>query len=76
MKDVLIITNYFPPEMGAASNRIFHLAEGLKADYNVSVLCPLPNYPTGTIFENYKNNFIRSRQSSNYKKMFIYMPNN
>ncbi|NNL81776.1 MAG: glycosyltransferase family 4 protein [Winogradskyella sp.] len=54
MKDLLIITSYFPPEIGAASNRIFHLAEGLKSDYNVKVLTPLPNYPTGKVFKPYK----------------------
>jgi glycosyltransferase involved in cell wall biosynthesis len=58
MKDVLIITNYFPPEIGAASNRIFHLAEGLqKQGFKISVLTPLPNYPTGKIFSNYKGKF-------------------
>lgn len=50
----MIITSYFPPEIGAASNRIFHLAEGLKSDYNVTVVTPLPNYPTGKIFDEYK----------------------
>ena len=53
----MIITSYFPPEIGAASNRIFHLAEGLKNDYNVSVVTPLPNYPTGNIFKDYKGKF-------------------
>ena len=58
MKNVLIITSYFPPETGAASNRIFHLAEGLKDHgFKVSVLTPLPNYPTGEIFKAYKGKF-------------------
>ncbi|MEZ4801591.1 MAG: glycosyltransferase family 4 protein [Gelidibacter sp.] len=58
MKDVLIITSYFPPETGAASNRIFHLAEGLtQRHFNVSVITPLPNYPTGKIFQGYKGKF-------------------
>lgn len=57
MKKLMIITSYFPPEIGAASNRIYHLAEGLKDDYNVSVVTPLPNYPTGKIFTGYKGKF-------------------
>lgn len=58
MKEVLIITNYFPPETGAASNRIFHLAEGLQnKNFKVSVITPLPNYPTGKIFNDYKGKF-------------------
>lgn len=58
MKDILIITSYFPPETGAASNRICHLAEGLKQQkFNVSVLTPLPNYPTGKIFDGYRGKF-------------------
>ena len=32
MKDLMIITSYYPPEIGAASNRIFHLTNGLKED--------------------------------------------
>lgn len=53
----MIITSYFPPEIGAASNRIFHLAQGLKDDYEVSVVTPLPNYPTGKIFKDYKGKY-------------------
>jgi glycosyltransferase involved in cell wall biosynthesis len=58
MKEIAIITSYFPPEPGAASNRIHHLAEGLQhLDYKVSVITPLPNYPTGRIFEGYRSRF-------------------
>ena len=57
-KDILIITSYFPPEIGAASNRIYHLAEGLeKRGFKVQVITPLPNYPTGKIFDAYKRKF-------------------
>lgn len=56
--NVLIFTNYFPPELGAASNRIFDLAKGLKeAGHNIDVVAPLPNYPNGEIFDGYKGSF-------------------
>lgn len=58
MKDILIISNYFPPEIGAASNRIFQLAKGLSKEHNVNIICPLPNYPTGKVFEDYSTNEI------------------
>ncbi|APY08494.1 glycosyltransferase WbuB [Winogradskyella sp. J14-2] len=65
MKNIMIITSYFPPEIGAASNRIFHLAEGLQSDYNVTVVTPLPNYPTGKIFDAYKGKFkVKSRENN------------
>jgi len=55
MKEICIITNYFPPETGAASNRIAKLAMGLnERGYKVNVVCPLPNYPKGKIFEGYQ----------------------
>ncbi|MDC8002364.1 glycosyltransferase family 4 protein [Aequorivita todarodis] len=54
-KEILLITNYFPPEKGAAANRMHSIVEGLgKANYSVRVVCPLPNYPNGKIFEGYR----------------------
>lgn len=64
-KKILLITNYFPPEKGAAANRMYSLAEGLgNAGYKVKVICPLPNYPTGQIFEAYRGKIASSEETS------------
>ncbi|MFC7356129.1 glycosyltransferase family 4 protein [Jejudonia soesokkakensis] len=61
-KRILLVTNYFPPEKGAASNRLWSLAEGLsKKGYDVQVVCPLPNYPQGVIFSDFKGSFYKKR---------------
>lgn len=58
----IIVSNYYYPELGAAPNRITNLAKGLSDENNnVSVLCPLPNYPKGKIFDNYTKS-IRCRE--------------
>ncbi|WP_040279626.1 glycosyltransferase family 4 protein [Psychroserpens damuponensis] len=77
-KDVLIITSYFPPEIGAASNRIFQLANGLEQQgFKVSVVTPLPNYPTGKIFDDYKGKFkhISKENTITINRLWIYASN-
>lgn len=78
MKDILIITNYYPPETGAASNRIYQLAEGLnKFNFNVAIITPLPNYPTGKIFEGYKSKLRQTTTENNINihRLWIYASN-
>ncbi len=51
---LLILTQYFPPEVGAPQNRLFELAVRLKkAGVDVSVLTAMPNYPQMKIHEAY-----------------------
>lgn len=75
MEDLLIISNYYPPEKGAAANRIEQLALKLsQKNYNVTVLCPLGNYPKGELFSEYKGKFsvIENRQNITVKRLWIY----
>ncbi len=52
---LLIVTQYFPPEVGAPQNRLYELAIRLMNEgVEVHVLTAMPNYPVGEIFEEYK----------------------
>lgn len=51
----MILTQYFPPEVGAPQNRLFELAVRLKKHgINVSVITAMPNYPKMEVHESYK----------------------
>lgn len=75
MEEITIISNYYPPEKGAAANRIEQLA--LKLDqnnYKVTVICPLGNYPKGKLFSEYKGKFsvTETRDNITVKRLWIY----
>lgn len=64
--NVLIVSFYYTPEMGAAPSRITNLAEGLKSQgFDVDILTCLPNYPKGTIFEGYKGRLYKKETINN-----------
>ncbi|HWQ23591.1 MAG TPA: glycosyltransferase family 4 protein [Gaiellaceae bacterium] len=49
-----ILTQYWPPELGAPQGRLSELGERLiDLGWQVEVLTALPNYPTGRIFDGY-----------------------
>lgn len=75
MKEILILSNYYPPEKGAAANRIEQLALKLyQNNYTVTVVCPLGNYPKGELFPEYKGKFSVSENRDNIsiKRLWIY----
>ncbi len=52
---LVILTQYYPPEMGAPQSRLYELASGFRdLNWDVSVVTAMPNYPTGKIFEGYQ----------------------
>ncbi|HBF76484.1 MAG TPA: glycosyltransferase WbuB, partial [Clostridiaceae bacterium] len=53
--NILFLTQYFPPEVGAPQNRIYEFAKRLKDNgHNISVITAMPNYPIGEIYDGYK----------------------
>jgi glycosyltransferase involved in cell wall biosynthesis len=75
MEEILIVSNYYPPEKGAAANRIEQLALKLNQNnYKVTVLCPLGNYPKGKLFPEYKGKFFVTETLENIvvKRLWIY----
>lgn len=52
---LVILTQYFPPEVGAPQNRLYELAVRLKQrGIDVSIMTAMPNYPQMEIHKNYK----------------------
>lgn len=52
---LLILTQYFPPEVGAPQNRLYELALRLKSKgIDISVLTAMPNYPQMVVHKEYK----------------------
>jgi colanic acid biosynthesis glycosyl transferase WcaI len=56
----VILTQYFPPEIGGAATRLSAMAEELRRlGHEVEVVTALPNYPRGRFFAGYDGAFYR-----------------
>ncbi len=57
---VLLITQYFHPEIGAAASRWGDYSKILiNQGHRVTVLCEVPNYPRGEYYNGYKNTWFK-----------------
>ncbi len=60
---ILFFTDNFPPEVNAPASRTFeHCREWVKRGHKVTVITGAPNFPTGQVFEGYRNR-LRSRET-------------
>ncbi len=75
---IVILTQYFLPEMGAPQSRLYELAKGLQQHgWEVSVVTAMPNYPTGKIFPQYRHSFssIEDISGIQTKRYWLYASN-
>ena len=64
----LFVTHYFPPETGAAPSRLYDWARRLAAwGHQVTVVAPVPNYPRGRIFPEYRDRFFYEERVGNLR---------
>lgn len=76
---LLILTQYFPPEVGAPQNRLFELALRLRAlGVDITVLTAMPNYPQMKIYPGYEGKLYHYEDMQGLKvhRSSIYIPNN
>lgn len=75
----MILTQYFPPEVGAPQNRLFELAVRLQLlGVEVTVLTAMPNYPQMKIYSGYGGKTYSYEEMSGLKvhRSSIYVSNN
>ena len=71
---VNILTQYYPPEIGAAQSRLSEMAERfVQFGHSVTVITAMPNYPTGRIYKGYSGIYSRERlRGVDVVRTFIY----
>ncbi len=64
-QSILFISQYFPPETGAAANRVDELTKRwADAGHDVSVVTSAPDYPEGEVYDGYDNRWHRVERRS------------
>jgi len=73
---LIILTQYFPPEIGAPQNRLYELAIRLQQKgIDIQVLTAMPNYPKMEIMDEYKGKFycFENLNGLNVHRSFIFV---
>lgn len=75
---LLILTQYFPPEVGAPQNRLYELALRLRSKgIDIFVLTAMPNYPQMVVHKEYKGKCYCKEDMNGLKihRSWIYVSN-
>jgi glycosyltransferase involved in cell wall biosynthesis len=71
---VLIVSQYFEPEVTAASLRLAPIAAGLaERGHQVEVLCEVPNHPRGVVEDDFRGRLVVKRSSDGYQVRHVWV---
>jgi glycosyltransferase involved in cell wall biosynthesis len=71
---VLILSQYFTPEVGATSTRVHAFAAGLAArGHDIDVVCEVPNHPQGVIWPGYRGRFVLRRRLDGFHGSWVWV---
>ncbi len=67
---IVVISQYFPPETGAAPTRWHELTDRWVDDASVTVITSAPDYPEGKIYDGYENRWLQREQHGNVNVLY------
>jgi glycosyltransferase involved in cell wall biosynthesis len=71
---VLLVSQYFPPEIGATQSRMQSFAEYLaERGHRVTVIAEFPNHPQGVMPEHYHGHLIDDDRSNAYRVLRVWV---
>ena len=71
---VILVSQYFPPEVGATQSRMQAFAEHLAAQgHDVTVICEFPNHPHGVIPEEYRGRLVVDDRSNAFRTLRVWV---
>ena len=71
---IILLSQYFPPEVGATQSRMQSFAEYLAAKgHQVTVICEFPNHPHGVIPESYRGHLYEDDRSNPYRVLRVWV---
>lgn len=74
---IVLLSQYFPPEVGATQSRMQSFAEYLHArGHDVTVIAEFPNHPFGVIPEQYRGHVLDDDRSNGYRVLRVWVKAN
>jgi colanic acid biosynthesis glycosyl transferase WcaI len=73
--NVLVIAQYYPPDMGGGATRAYNMVKGLcNSGCKVTVVSAFPHYPTGKITAKYKGKLLTIEKEGQVKVIRTFVP--